>query len=89
MILIRPSFDRAFNKLNPQQQARVSKSIGRLEGAFGRPHLHGGIGLRSVGNYFECRAGLDLRLLFVASHGDLVLVTVGSHDHIARFIRNA
>jgi hypothetical protein len=87
MILTRPSFDRAFNKLTPQQQARVTESIGRAEGAFGRPHLHGGIGLRPVGNYFEFRAGLGLRVLFVASRGDLILVTVGNHDHIARFLR--
>ena len=89
MMLRRPSFDRAFHKLTAVQQARVNDSIGRAEGAFGRPHLHGGIGLRPVGNFFEFRAGLGLRLLFVASRGDLILVTVGDHDHIARFIRGA
>jgi hypothetical protein len=89
MILRRPSFERAFSKLTPEQQARVSDSIGRAEGAFGHPHLHGGIGLRPVGNFFEFRAGLRLRVLFVASRGDLILVTVGNHDHIARFVRGS
>jgi hypothetical protein len=77
MILTRPSFDRAFGKLNAQQQAKVNESIGRAEASFGRPHLHAGIGLRPIGNYFEFRAGLGLRVLFVASQGNLILVTVG------------
>ena len=89
MILRRPSFDRALSKLTSDQQARVNDSISRAEGAFGHPHLHAGIGLRPIGNFFEFRAGLGLRVLFVASRGDLILVTVGNHDHIARFIRGA
>ena len=89
MILTRPSFDRAFAKLTSRQQARVNQAIERLEEAFGRPHLHAGLGLRSIGPFFECRAGLDLRVLFVVSQGDLILVTVGNHDHAARFLRGA
>jgi|WetSurMetagenome_2_1015567.scaffolds.fasta_scaffold466343_2 hypothetical protein len=89
MILTRPSYLRSFNKLTPQQQARVNQAVGGLEAAFGRPHLHGGIGVRSVGSFFEFRAGLGLRVLFVASRGDLILVTVGNHEHIARFARTA
>jgi hypothetical protein len=88
MILTRPSYDRALSKLSTQQQHRVGQAVGQLERSFGRPHLHAGIGVRSVGGFFECRAGLDLRILFVSHAGDLILVTVGSHDHIARFIRN-
>jgi hypothetical protein len=89
VILTRPSYDRAFKKLTPQQQARMEQAIERLEPAFGHPHIHGGIGLRSIGDYFEFRAGLGLRVLFVAAKKDVVLVTVGNHDHIAAFIRNA
>jgi hypothetical protein len=87
VILRRPSFNRAFGKLSPQQQARVDDAIRRLEESFGRPHLHGGIGLRPFGKYFEFRAGLDLRILFIPFEGDLVMVTVGNHDQIRAFIR--
>ena len=87
MILTRPSYDRAFGKLSPQQQARVAAAVARLEKSFGRPHLHGGIGLRPFGRYFEFRAGLDLRILFIPFEGDLVLVTVGNHDQIRAFIK--
>ena len=89
MILTRSSYDRAFKKLTPQQQARVNQAIERLEPALGHPHMHSGIGVRSVGDYLEFRAGLGLRVLFVVSKGDIVLVTVGNHDHIGTFIRNA
>ncbi len=89
MILTRRSYDRAFARLSPQHQQRVDSALARLERAFGRPHLHAGIGLRSIGGFFECRAGLGLRVLFVASGGDLILVTVGNHDQIARFLRHA
>jgi len=89
MILRRPSFDRAYDKLTPQQRARVDDAVARLEQSFGRPHEHGGIGIRSIGRFFECRAGLQLRILFVVRDGDLVLVTTGNHNHIARFLRDA
>ena len=87
MLLTRPSFNRAFAELSPQQQHRVEAAKARLEQTFGRPPLHSGVGLRSIGSFFEFRAGLGLRVLFVSSGGDLLLVTVGNHDHIARFIR--
>lgn len=87
MILSRPSFDRAYKKLTPAQAARVDNALARLEQSFGRPHLRAGIGVRSIGQFFECRAGLDLRILFVARAGDLILVTVGNHDQIRAFIK--
>lgn len=87
MILTRPSYERAFKRLSRIEQQRVNSAIGRLESTFGRPHLHAGIGIRPFGGFFELRAGLGLRVLFVSCKGDLVLVTVGNHDQIARFVR--
>jgi len=88
MILQRPSFERAYDKLTPQQKARVDQAVGRLEKSFGRPHEHAGIGVRSIGHFFECSAGLQLRILFVVRAGDLVLVTVGSHEVIRAFVKS-
>ncbi|HEY5345966.1 MAG TPA: hypothetical protein VIK62_06440 [Verrucomicrobiae bacterium] len=56
--------------------------------AFGRPHLHSGIGLRAFGKYFEFRAGLELRILFLAEGGDLHLCFVGNHNQVRAFIKN-
>src|SRR6266478_6374816 len=38
----------------------VAMTIERLRGTFGRPHLHGGIGIRKLKrNYFDCRVFCD------------------------------
>ena len=88
MILQRPSFERAYEKLTAEKRSGVNDALARLEESFGRPHQHAGIGVRSIGKFFECRAGLRLRVLFVARGGDLILVTVGSHDTIRGFVKN-
>ena len=88
MIFTRPKFDRAFRSLPAQQQAAVKAAIARVEPAFGRPHLHSGIGLRAFGKYFEFRAGLELRVLFLAEGGDLHLCFVGNHNQVRAFIKN-
>ena len=83
-----PSFARAFRRLTPTQQAAVNEVLGQLPGAFGRPHRHAGLGLRPFGRYFECRAGLGLRVLFLVDQGDFFLATVGNHDQIRSYIKN-
>lgn len=87
MILTRPSFRKSFAGLTPSEQESVAEAVSRLPDAFGRPHVHSGLGIRPFGPFFECRAGLKLRILFLPHQGDLVLVTVGSHDQIRRFIK--
>jgi hypothetical protein len=51
--------------------------------------VHQGLGVRKVGKYFEFRVGLRLRVLFLVRKGDAVLVTLGDHDEIARFVRES
>jgi hypothetical protein len=86
-IFYRPGFARSFKALTATEQQEVRVAQAQLSEVFGRPHFHVGIGVRRVGNYFEFRAGLKLRVLFVIESGDAVLVTVGNHDDIRRFIR--
>lgn len=88
MILARPSFRRTFAKLSSSQQAQVEAALEKLPQAFGRPHVHLGIGVRPFGGFYEFRAGLGLRVLFLFNRGDFILVTVGDHDAVARFIRD-
>jgi hypothetical protein len=87
VIFTRPKFNRAWRSLTAQQQAAVA-AIARVEPAFGRPHLHSGLGLRPFGKYFEFRAGLELRILFLAEGGDLHLCFVGNHNQVRAFIKN-
>jgi hypothetical protein len=58
-----------------------------LEASFGRPHEHSGLGLRAFGRYFEFRAGLGLRVLFLNEKGGLFLCFVGNHEQVRAFIK--
>lgn len=66
----------------------MNEVLQQLAEAFGHPHRHAGLGLRPFGRYFECRAGLGLRVLFLVDQGNFFLVTVGNHDHIRSYIKN-
>lgn len=88
MIYTQRTFDRAFARLDPRQQEAVRTAISQIPVSFGRPHRHGGIGIRPFGQYFECRVGLALRVLFMVDSGSFVLITVGDHNHIRAYIKN-
>jgi hypothetical protein len=86
-VLYRSSFERAFKKLAPSAQEQVREAVARFPTVFGKPHAHAGIGIRRVEKFYEFRAGSKLRVPFALEDGDAVLVTVGNHDEVARFIR--
>ena len=56
--------------------------------AYGRPHLHAGIGLRVIGDFIECRDALDHRLSFQRDGGSLVFRFYGAHNEMRAFLRN-
>ncbi len=87
MIYWQPSFTRRYNRLTPQNRARVDAAVARLQDAFGRPHLHAGVGIRPFGRYLELRVGLALRVLFLPESGDLFLMCVGNHEEIRSCVR--
>jgi len=64
MILRRPSFDRAYDKLTPAQKAKVDLSLARLEQNFGHPREHSGIGVRLIGHFLnvapDCNSAFSL-----------------------------
>ena len=65
--------------------------INAVIAAWRRPHLHSGAGIRRLTKtVFECRAGLDDRLVFVfiATPPELVFFFLGNHDEIQKLIRS-
>ena len=88
MIYYRPGFERRYRKLSPQQRSRVDAAVARFEDAVGKPHAHGGLGLRPFGRYLEFRAGLDLRILALPESGDFFLMCVGNHDEVRAYVRS-
>ncbi len=59
-----------------------------VPGMFGRPHAHGGLGLRQLKRgCYEVRAGLKVRAVLVREGADLVVVVVGGHDEVRRWLK--
>lgn len=62
--------------------------IDAVRDGFGTVHFHSGLGIRRLRrNYFECRVGLQIRLIFRAERGVLHFMTAGSHDDIRKFMK--
>ena len=50
--------------------------------AYGRPHLHAGIGLRVINDFIECRDAADHRLVFQRDTGSLVFWFYGTRRQL-------
>jgi mRNA-degrading endonuclease YafQ of YafQ-DinJ toxin-antitoxin module len=82
------SFLRSLRRRSDAELQQVTLVMQQAAGSFGQPHSHAGVGIRRLGrNLFECRVGLDLRLLFKAGPGTLTFVFSGNHDDIQAFLR--
>jgi len=85
---LRPGFVRQVRRLSREQQEAVEESLDALIDGFGQPHLHAGLGIRKLrARWFECRAGLELRLVFLAGKGVLTFHLAGNHDDVRRFLK--
>ena len=72
-----------------ERLASILRTMRAAADSYGRPHLHGGIGLRVIGNYIECCDALDHRLVFQRQGGALVFSFYGTHDQVRAYVRNA
>jgi hypothetical protein len=67
----------------------VARVIDAVRDGFGTPHLHSGLGIRRLqADYFECRIGCRLRLVFRARGGVLYFITAGEHNEIKTFLKS-
>ena len=82
------SFRRDVRKLPKSRRRDIARAIAAVRDGFGKPHFHSGLGVRRLRrNYFECRAGLDLRLVFRAERGRLTFFAAGDHDAVHRLLK--
>jgi hypothetical protein len=66
----------------------MGEAINAARDAWGQPHLHRGCGIRRLHkDFYECRCGLDTRLVFEVVAGALRFHLEGNHDAIRRFIK--
>ena len=84
-----PRYLRTIRGLTAADRSRVQHALLVLQEAFGQPHLHAGIGIQRLRkNLFECRAGLELRILFFAEKGTLQIYDVMSHAQVRALLRS-
>jgi len=82
------SFRAAVSGPPKSRRREVARTIDAARDGFDSPHLHSGLGIRRLRrNYFECRAGLQIRLIFRADPGVLVFLTAGDHKHVRNFLK--
>ena len=82
------SFDASLAGLSIQDQAAVRTAVCRLLDYFsGKPRSQG-LGLRKLKrDWWEIRASIDKRILFLLEGGAATFVIVGNHDEIRRSLR--
>ena len=88
--MISVELSKRFKKLVRQagREEEVSAIIRQAIEGFGRPHLHSGLSIRKLrGDIYECRAGLDWRLVFLAEKGVLIFDFAGNHDEVRSYLR--
>jgi len=70
------------------RESEVSATLRLVQDGFGNPHAHAGISIRKLGGQiYECRTGLDWRLIFMAQKGTLTFDFAGDHDEIQNYLR--
>jgi hypothetical protein len=75
--------------LPANQQQLVAHAVDALIDAFGKPHLHSGLGIRRLKrDHFEFRADRDTRIIFKLEGRTASLMLVGNHNDVQRFIKN-
>ncbi len=86
--MARPRAAHALLALPETEAAAVRAALGKIPSAFGRPHVHAGLGLRQLRpGVFEARVGLSLRAVFTREGDTLVVEILGNHAEVRRYLR--
>jgi hypothetical protein len=75
--------------LSAGEREQIAAALRMLADGFGNPHHHSGLGIRRIRkDLFECRAGLQWRIVFFAEKGLLTAYDVMTHDEIQAWLRS-
>lgn len=89
-LVLSPHALRQLRALPETERVGAVLALLELSEAFGDPHVHSGIGIRKLtGNIFECRVGLRQRIVFQNVADALVVVFLGNHDEVRRWLRDS
>ena len=86
---LHPRLRKRAAKLSAVEREQIAESLRALADGFGNPHLHSGLGIRRLRkDLFECRAGLQRRIVFFAEKGLLTAYDVMTHDEVKAWLRS-
>ena len=87
-LAIAPEVLKRLRGLAKNDKTECLLALCELADAFGRPHVHGGLGIRKLGErLFECRGTLALRFLFQDRPAELFVSFLGNHDEVKALLR--
>ena len=88
LLSIDPAVIKRLRDLPKSERVECLLALCELSDAFGRPHVHGGIGIRKLGGkVFECRGNRALRFVFQDRPTDLFISFLGTHDEVQALLR--
>lgn len=88
-IELHPRLRKRAAKLNARERDEIAAALRALQDGFGKPHRHAGLGIRRLRKgLFECRAGLQWRIVFFAEKGVLSAYDVMTHDEVKAWLRS-
>ena len=88
-LALSPAVQKRLRALPEEEKIRAVLALLELGEAFGNPHVHSGIGIRKLrANIFECRAGLANRFGFQEVGDALIVIFLGNHDELRRWLRD-
>ena len=86
---IDPAVLRRLQTLPKSEKTECLLALCELPEAFGRPHVHSGLGIRKLGSkIFECRGNVSLRFIFQDRPSDLFISFLGNHDEVKALLQS-
>jgi mRNA-degrading endonuclease RelE of RelBE toxin-antitoxin system len=86
---VHPRLRKHAERLSTTERDQIAAALRSLEQGFGNPHHHSGLGIRRLRkDLFECRAGLQWRIVFFAEKGILTAYDVMTLDDIKAWLRS-
>ncbi len=87
-LLLMERFQRDLADLSQEERSRCFELLMALPKAMGTPHGHAGLGIRKLhpSGIYEARVGLGLRVVFALRVDQAILVRVGSHDDVRKYL---
>ncbi len=88
-ILTKARFVRAYHRLSESQRRVVDSALRGFDHYLKTQQAAPGLGVKHLGRHtYEFRAGLDLRIIYLAHEEQVVLVLLGTHDEVRDFLKN-